>query len=158
LRVLEEFCRERLFVERGCIDCAGDDAQDGITKECSGWLSTREDKIANAQLKIHICTNALINPLIAAAEDDEVRPRGKVTNARLAQTLATGIKQENETFGGAEFFYCLDKWLWTHQHAGPAAIGLVVHGAVFPNPPSPQVVILNLRKASLNCACRDARV
>ena len=72
LGVLQEVPRERLLRERRGINRPRDEAQDRVTEDDRGWLTPREDEVAKAELEINVGANAVIHPLVAPADDDQM--------------------------------------------------------------------------------------
>ncbi len=152
LRVLEQSVREGFLVRRGSVDGTGQQSQHRVDDRQRGDLTTRDDVVADRELKVHEAADPLVDTLVAGTHQHEMRPRGRGPCARACSKRSppgsSRMRKAREP-GGATTSSAAAMRLWTQDHAGPAAVGVVVDRTVAAEAPLAQVVRVQLGQAAL---------
>ena len=108
---------------------AGKKPHDGIDHCGHGNFAARQDKIAHRHLVRDEPPHPLVNALIVSAEENEVLRARKILGRTLRVGRAGGGGEHHARAGRADDLDRLRPHVGTHQHAGAAGVGLVVHRA-----------------------------
>ena len=100
----------------------------------------------------------LVDPLVAAADQDHARPLAALAHQRLVPDASLGREQDGGRPGalGLELFDRGEERLRFHDHAGAAAVGGVVRDPVPVEGPGAQVVDADVEHPALAGAVDDA--
>ena len=133
---------------------------DGIDDDAGGQFTAGQDVVADRQFLVDLgLQQALVDRLVAAADQDQARQGGKAAHARLLQARALRTEVDHPCRlrrGGTCGGECRTQWLDGHDHAGAAAIGPVVDGAVRIGGVITRVPALELEQAALAGTANDA--
>ena len=164
LRVLEQAAvlggRERLVhVAHLVAQGAGNKTHDGVGYDHSGQLAAREHVVADRQALVGIRIRALIDALVTTAHEQQTLAFEQALGYMLRKGLAAGGKEHHGGLGalGANGLDGLGNGLDLHEHALPAAVRLVIDGAMAVVRPVAQVIRLKIKKAGLAGAAQNRR-
>ena len=138
----------------GVADDAGDEPRDGLDHRHGGDLSPVEHVVAEAH-RAHpaargvVVDDALVDALVASAGEDEVRLLGELAREGLGEALAGRRGHDEHRILRQHLVERRAPRLGLHDHAGAAAVGRVVHGAVAVVRPVAEVVHPQIQDAAL---------
>ena len=138
---------------------SGNEPYDGIGHDHSGQLAAREHVVADRQALIGIRIGALVDALVTAAHKQQALAFEQALGHMLRKGLAAGGEEHHGGLGTlrADGLDCLGNRLDLHEHALPAAIRLVIDGAMAVVRPVAQVIRLKIKKAGLAGAAQNRR-
>ena len=131
-----------------------DEPADGVDQDQCGQLAAGEDVVADADLAVGEGTGPLVDPLVAAADQDEVPRCGELARQRIGQPLPaesrritwaparSGLNRREEGFGA-------------HHHPRSPAVRCVVNDPVAADAVLAQVVHGNREDAPLDGPADD---
>ncbi len=133
--------RTKAFILAGSFvaEDAGKETGDGIDDDGGGEFAAGEDVIADGELAVaKQVVDALVDALIAAADEDKAVEAGELAGGGLGEGRALGGEQDDLLAGGVacgfggdgEGFDSLGEGFGLENHALAAAKGAVVDGAV----------------------------
>ena len=108
---------------------AGDEADDRIGEKGRRNLAAADDEVADGDLAGHeVLADTFVDAFVVAAEEDEVLLEGKLVGDGLGEGLTVGGEVDDLVVGalGGELLYHFEDGLHHHDHAGIAAIAVVV--------------------------------
>src|SRR5439155_1262430 len=108
------------------------------------------------ELEVDEVADPLVDPLVARADEDQVRTRREIGGAGLAKHLAARIEQDDGRFGAAQLIERGRERLPPQDHARAAAVRSVVDAPVPAEAPPAQVVDPDLGQAALADAAGNA--
>ena len=147
--VLETVGKGRCFVGQD----TRNEADDAVREEGGGNLAAAYDEIAHGDLPgDEVLADALVDSLVMAAQDDDVLFEGQFVGDTLVQDLAIGGHVDDLVVlpFGAQFLDHPEHRFHHHDHAGVAAVAVVVHGEARPQAVLAEVVDMDLHQAFLD--------
>src|SRR5690606_21892483 len=123
-----------------------------------GEVAAGEDKVAYGKFVMDESADALVDPLVARAEDQQVRVSGQLTGGLLVEATSGGAHQHDARLGLAQALDGFEHRFALEDHAGSASEGPVIDGAMAVVGPVAQVVDVQLKDPATTCAFDDAFV
>ena len=136
---------------------SGNKPYDGIGNDHSGQFAAREHVVTDRQTLIGIRICALVDALVTAAHKQQALTFEQALGHMLRKGLAAGGEEHHGGLGalGTDGLNCLGNGLDLHEHALPAAVWLIIDGAMAVVRPVAQVIRLKIKKAGLAGAGQD---
>ncbi len=133
------------------LDDPGNLARDRFDQEHRRQLAPRNDEIADRNLLVHDgLAHALVDPLVAPAEQEQIAPARELAHFGLVQPVPLGRQQHPPGSSALrELPHRSEPRGRGHHHAAATAEGLVVDRAVAVEGEIPQVVHLHVQAAAL---------
>ena len=155
----EAFVAGRVWISEN----AWQQTDDGIDDDGGAELSAREDVVADRDLVIaEQIADALVDPLIAAADEDDAIEGREVVRHRLGERSAPGGEQENlfamamALFGKTKRLYGAEDGFGLEHHAFAAAVGPIVDRAVAIFGEATQIEAFDGNQTPLDGSTKDA--
>ena len=128
---------------------------DGLDQHQGRQLPPGEDVVSDAHLTIRQRSIALVDPLVAPADEDKVTGSGQLTGEAIVEALSGRIQEDHVGSGGAQRLNCRIERLRPHDHPGSATVGVVIDGVVAPDAVRSQVVGLHVHHSALDRTTDD---
>ena len=132
---------------------ARNEADDAVRQEGGGNLAAAHDKVAHGDFPgDEVLADALVDSLVVAAQDDDVLLEGQFVGHPLVQDFAVGGHVNDFVVipFGTELLDHPEYRLHHHDHAGVAAVTVVVHGEARPQAVLAEVVDMDFHQAFLD--------
>ena len=137
---------------------AGDEPDDAVGQEGGRDLAAAHDEIAHGDLPgDEVFADAFVNALVMAAQDDDILLEGQLVGYSLVQDLP--VRSHIDDFVVVpfrpQFLDHPEHRLHHHDHAGVAAIAIVIHGEARPEAVLAEVVDVDFHQAFFDGPARN---
>ena len=154
---------ERFGLRAGLVaDDVGQQAHDGVDDDQRGQRAVGEDEIADAKFLLdEMLAHAFVDAFIMAADKNNALERGQFARLGLVELGAAGAEQNDAAGLGGLRLHVLHRGenrLALEQHAGSAAVGLVIDGVMLVGGVIAQLVQRDLRLSAALGASQDRGV